>query len=127
MTAIIILGQGTTLTRAALGQGADIERVSGDDFRARSGKMSVIVRIEPNYPLDALERGLSGHAKLLFSIDTNGRPVEIEIAESTPRKSFGEAGREALKQWRYTPPTLDGEPVIVTGEHVDLSFDVFPG
>jgi len=71
---------------------------------------SPISRREPRYPLEMAQRGLQGVALVMFSIDEDGRPFDIEAIYSVPHPDFGEVSVEAVERWRYTPLLVDGEP-----------------
>lgn len=71
---------------------------------------SPLTRREPQYPLEMAQRGLQGVALVMFSVDEQGRPFDVEAIYSVPHPAFGEVSVEAVERWRYTPLTVDGEP-----------------
>ncbi len=52
---------------------------------------------------------------LAFDVDADGRVVDIQamdaIGNTRIQKSFEKAAISALQQWRFTPATIDGQPV----------------
>jgi TonB family protein len=54
----------------------------------------------------------TGSATIDFYIDAEGRPRMPVIAAAT-HEAFGAAAVDALSQWRFTPPTHEGQPVLV--------------
>jgi periplasmic protein TonB len=71
-----------------------------------------INRIPPSYPHEMRRAGISGSVTLEFIIERDGSVSGIEIAESTHR-AFEAPAIEALRRWRFTPATRNGEPVRV--------------
>ncbi|OCQ23778.1 hypothetical protein A7985_07510 [Pseudoalteromonas luteoviolacea] len=59
-----------------------------------------IVRIEPRYPKKAHENGVTGFAKLSYSV-INGTVSNIKIIESSPTGVFDSVSISALQKWKY--------------------------
>ncbi|MFP4282527.1 MAG: energy transducer TonB [Opitutales bacterium] len=68
----------------------------------------------PTYPRRFFSEGRQGIVELVFAINSEGRvvPDSIEIARADHRL-FGESAVNAVKKWRFTPATYEGEPVTV--------------
>lgn len=58
-------------------------------------------RIEPHYPLKAVEEGTEGSVLLKFDVDTTGNVTNISIVQATPSDIFNATSRKAVKQWKY--------------------------
>jgi protein TonB len=71
----------------------------------------LISRIEPRYPPLALETRRSGTVVLHAIISRDGRINALEIVSGSP--FFVRAALDAVRQWRYRPTMLNGEPVEV--------------
>ena len=71
--------------------------------------------VAPEYPRQALIKGIEGWVEVIFSIDTDGRIVEPKINARHPSRIFDHSVLTALKKSRYRPQLLDGQPVIVQG------------
>jgi bla regulator protein blaR1 len=71
--------------------------------------------VSPEYPTQALVKGIEGWVAVEFSIDTNGAIVTPLITAHSPSRIFDRSVLAALKKSRYRPQLLDGEPVIVQG------------
>ena len=67
--------------------------------------------VNPGYPADARNLGLSGVVILEATIDPEGAVSGVQIVRSVT--GLDEAAIAAVRQWRYTPTWLDGEPVPV--------------
>jgi protein TonB len=68
-------------------------------------------RVEPQFPRQALQAGISGRVVAHVVVAPNGTVTEVRIISSTNRLFDREVVR-ALSQWRYNP-----EPVGFIGEY----------
>ena len=71
----------------------------------------LLSRIEPRYPPLALETRTQGTVRLRAIISRDGRITALEVISGHPL--LVQAALEAVRQWRYRPTLLDGEPVDV--------------
>lgn len=67
--------------------------------------------VQPVYPQEALAEGIRGIVILDLVIDTEGRVVETTVIRSIP--GLDAAALAAVRQWRYSPVKVDGQPVSV--------------
>ncbi|MBN1570155.1 MAG: energy transducer TonB [Acidobacteria bacterium] len=81
-------------------------RVSGV---IQEGKL--IHRVDPPYPKLALIARVSGSVRLEAVIDEEGSVTDLKIVEGHPL--LNEAAYNAVKQWKYLPTLIGGEPVPV--------------
>jgi periplasmic protein TonB len=72
---------------------------------------SLIRRIQPDYPRIATLIHLSGTVLLRATIGTDGEVRDVEVVSGSP--ILAEAAVKAVRQWRYRPTLLSGEPVEV--------------
>jgi periplasmic protein TonB len=72
---------------------------------------SLIYKVIPQYPLLARYARMSGDVVLRATITTDGRVRDLEVVSG--RSIFIQAAMDAVRQWRYRPTRLDGEPVEV--------------
>ena len=70
-----------------------------------------IHHVEPIYPRLAREARKQGVVKLETTIDIAGNVVNLRVVESVAL--LDAAAIEAVRQWRYEPSTLNGQPVPV--------------
>ena len=68
-------------------------------------------RIEPVYPSIALKAHVQGTVLLHAIIATDGHVENIQLIQGHPM--LVEAAINAVRQWRYAPYRLSGEPVEV--------------
>lgn len=66
--------------------------------------------------------GGTHRVRLLFDITPSGETANIEIIDSTDR-CFEASARRALRQWRYNPKVVNGEPVWQYGRQATIVFE----
>ena len=81
-----------------------------------------LVRVDPRYPARAASNGIEGFVTLSFGISASGEVVDIDVLESSPRNTFDNAAKQALRKWRYQPKMVSGSPVGMSGLQVRLDF-----
>jgi protein TonB len=81
-------------------------RVGGD---VQASKL--IKKVEPVYPELAKEARVSGIVILQVTINAEGLVEDVKVLRGNPL--LDDAAVEAVRQWVYTPTTLNGEPVPV--------------
>lgn len=70
----------------------------------------------PPYPRRAVREGRTGTVLLEVLVDTDGRPLEVRIAQSSGHQDLDRAARrQVLEQWRFAPALDDGRPVQAIG------------
>lgn len=79
-------------------------------------------RASPDYPPEALDRGMEGIVMVRFDVDERGRPENINIVFSLPVTNFGEAAEAAVRRWRYQPATINDNPVRREGVQTTFEF-----
>lgn len=99
------------------GQGSakpQVTRLSPDRLRiGGSVEESKLIQKEmPVYPPSAKAAGIQGTVSLEAVISKDGVPQEIRVL-SSPSDDLSESALEAVREWRYTPTLLNGNPVEV--------------
>jgi protein TonB len=87
-------------------------RVGGNVQAAR-----IVNRVQPVYPPLARQTRISGTVRLHAIIGKNGTIESLEVMSGHPL--LQQAALDAVRQWRYQPTLLNGEPV-----DVDTTIDV---
>ena len=64
---------------------------------------------KPEYPDLARQAGIEGRVTLQVLVDREGKVAEI--IRLTPESMFDEKAEKAIRQWRFRPAILHGEPV----------------
>lgn len=74
--------------------------------------LDIVNQSAPEFPSAALRSGIDGWVVLEFTVDTNGRVGDVEVADSSSRVFHRNAIR-ALEQWRFSPVQENGQSVPV--------------
>lgn len=82
-----------------------------------------LVRIEPQYPPRAAERGTEGFCTVTFDVTPDGTPTNIRILECSS-SLFERASIRAVERWRYNPKIVDGQAVARTGVVTRFDFEL---
>ena len=83
-----------------------------------------IVRVQPQYPLRASERGIEGWVEVQFTISKLGTVKDPVVINSHPSSIFDRSALKAIRKWKYNPKIEDGEPVERPGIKVRLKFEL---
>jgi protein TonB len=83
-----------------------------------------LVRIEPDYPMQARQRGIEGWVVVEFTISTAGTVKDAEVVASEPGNVFDRAAVQAVRKWKYNPKVVDGKAVERTGMKIRLDFEM---
>jgi len=71
----------------------------------------LIQRIEPVYPPLARQIRREGHVELRALIATDGTIQSLQVVSGDPL--FLQSAVAAVRQWRYHPTVLNGQPVEI--------------
>jgi TonB family protein len=71
----------------------------------------VLKRVQPKYPASALEMRIEGSVDLLATIGKSGNISGLKILKGDAQ--LARAAADAVKQWKYKPYLLNGEPVEI--------------
>lgn len=91
-------------------------RVGGRIQNAR-----ITQRVQPVYPLEAIEQAISGVVKLEAIIATDGTVRDVELVEGHPM--LAAAAIAAVSKWQYLPTKLNGVDVEVV-TLIDVRFNL---
>jgi len=96
-------------TQEAPGDGIQPQRM----IRVSGGVLAgnVLTKVDPRYPEQARQAGVGGTVVLLIMVSKDGVPTHLELVSGPP--VLGDAAIDAVRQWRYRPYLLNGEPVEV--------------
>jgi TonB family protein len=64
----------------------------------------------PEYPTEMYKKRVEGSAVLTFRITIDGSVEEPEVTEAS-QPEFGSAALAVIRQWRFLPKVVDGQPV----------------
>ena len=70
----------------------------------------------PAYPTAARRMHLEGTVLLEVLVDTNGRPLRVDVRQGSGHRQLDEAARDqVLARWRFQPAMRDGRAVQAIG------------
>lgn len=69
-------------------------------------------KVQPVYPVAAKKAAIQGTVEIEATISKDGVPIELRVV-SSPSNDLSESSLEAVRQWRYRPTLLNGEPIEV--------------
>ena len=76
-------------------------------------------KVQPVYPRNALAMRVEGVVELAATISKTGDITNVKVVKGDSQLT--RAATDAVKQWKYKPYLLNGEPVEITTE-VTISF-----
>lgn len=123
---LTIQGQGTPVVQnSAPGSSAQASvpsriRVGGNVQAAKILKM-----VRPEYPLQMKAAGITGTVVMQAVISREGDVLNLDAISQDVHPDLVEAAMTAVKQWRYQPTLLNGQPVeIIT--LINVNFTLAP-
>ena len=81
------------------------------EARQLDSQPKAIAAIKPEYPPNAVRRGIEGTVRLKLKVDEFGLVRDAEVEEGDPPGIFDESALAAFKNGRFTPARKDGQPV----------------
>jgi len=83
-----------------------------------------LVRINPDYPQRALQRGLEGWVQVQFTITPTGTVKDPIVVDAMPKSVFDDAALKAIARWRYNPKVENGVAVERDGVQTRIVFQL---
>jgi TonB family protein len=82
-------------------------------LRVSQGAMesNLLHKVQPKYPQEAKSDHIPGDVILQATVDRDGAVRTLRLVYGTP--VLAQAALDAVRQWKYRPYTLNGEPVEV--------------
>lgn len=117
VTAPPVLGTGETSETAISGivqtTPSALPKVATETLRISQGVTDglLIKKVPPIYPRQAMQMHLQGGVQLQAVIDKQGRITSVQVVKGD--SILARAAVDAVKQWRYKPYFLDGQPVDI--------------
>lgn len=63
----------------------------------------------PEYPPEAVERGIEGLVNVIFLVDADGKVIRACAVDGN--RLLGKAAEEAVLQWKFNPPKLGSSTI----------------
>lgn len=83
-----------------------------------------LVRINPDYPQRALNRGIEGWVVVQFTITAAGTVKDPKVIDADPKGYFEDAAVKAVSRWRYNPKVEEGVAVERVGVQTLIRFQL---
>ncbi len=98
---------------------------SGPPQRIRVGgnvqATKLAYKVNPSYPADCKAEGIQGTLLLRAVISPEGAVTNLQAINQLVDLRLVAAAVDAVKQWRYEPTLLNGEPIEVSTD-IDVNF-----
>jgi protein TonB len=82
------------------------------------------VRVNPDYPPQAITRGVEGWVQVRFTVSAIGTVRDAVVVASEPGSTFDEAALKAIARWRYNPRVENGEAIERVGLQTIIRFEL---
>jgi protein TonB len=101
-----------------------VELRKASNLSAGTGDRDVVplVRVDPQYPAKAKQRGIEGYVDIEFTISPAGTVEDPKVIGASPRGIFEKAALRAVRRWRYNSKIVDGQPTARPGIRIRLRF-----
>jgi protein TonB len=94
----------------------------GFSMASADGDAVPMVRVPPQYPERALQRGIEGRVLVEFTISKSGSVKDAKVIAAEPSNIFNKAAIKAIMQWKYNPKIENGKPVEQRGIRIAIPF-----
>jgi protein TonB len=91
---------------------------------ARIAEANLVYDVAPKYPPEAGRERIEGIVVLMAVIGKDGTVRDVRVESGLP--VLAQAAIEAVKQWRYRPYLLNGEPVEIDSQ-ITINFNLSRG
>jgi protein TonB len=81
-----------------------------------------LVRVNPQYPERARQRGVEGWVLVEFTVTKAGTVKDAVVIDADPKNYFERAARKAVLRYKYKPKVENGVAVDRPGVRVLVSF-----
>jgi len=102
-----------------------VPKIAGQKIRVSSGvaQAQLVQQVAPKYPPQARQARIQGTVVLQAVIGKDGRVQSVQVMSGP--SMLTKAAADAVKQWRYKPFSLDGQPVEADAQ-INVNFKL-PG
>ena len=115
---------GSTRSVPALAKTPEPTPIKRIRVASRVVEANLIHDVTPNYPPEAGRARIEGTVVLMAVIGKDGTVQDVRVESGLP--ILAQAAMDAVKQWRYRPYLLNGEPVEVDSR-ITINFTLSRG
>ena len=114
------------LDAMSIAMGHQVDIGVGPDFGVMGSDQDIvpIVRVNPQYPIRAADRGIQGWVEVQFTISAAGTVKNAVVIDSAPATLFNGAALRAIRKWKYSPKIEEGVAVDRPAVRVKLHFNL---
>jgi TonB family protein len=73
----------------------------------------LLSQVRPRYTVDAMEQRIQGSVTLEVVVTRDGRVGDVRVTRSLDARGLDEEAIKAVREWRFAPGRLSGQPVDV--------------
>jgi len=97
-----------------------------DDLGSGGSDRDVVplVRVEPQYPMSAKQKGIEGWVELMYTITKLGTVTDIVITAANAGTIFNRSAIQAVSKWKYNPKIESGVAVERPGVRQRIKFQL---
>lgn len=104
--------------------GLGLDDAGGFSMASADGDAVPMVRVPPQYPEKALQRGIEGRVLVEFTISKGGTVKNPKVVAAEPSNIFNKAALKAVAQWKYNPKIENGRAVEQPGIRIAIPFRI---
>jgi TonB family protein len=104
----------------------ELERIAGRPCPLRDlDRIPLLLNaVTPRYAIEARDQGVRGTVEVQFFIDEKGT-VRMPAVLQADRLDLAQMALEAVRQWKFEPPTHKGNPVMISAvQHFEFGTGV---
>lgn len=102
----------------------DLNIEAGLNGSGGDGDFLPIVKVAPQYPRRALQKGIEGHVTVEFTVTALGTVIDPKVIDANPPNIFNRAAMNAVKRFKYKPKIMEGKAQAVTGVRNIIRFEL---
>ena len=97
-----------------------VHPATAQDTKSKTVLPKVIYKAEPQYTEEAKAAKVMGTVALKLMVDEQGNAQDIQVTKSLDQ-GLDQKAIEAVRQWRFTPGTVDGKAAAVS-VNIEVNF-----
>lgn len=113
-----------SLDMGGLDIATDLSIDSGLSGSGGDGEYLPIVKVAPQYPRRAAQKGIEGYVVVEFTVSALGTVKDVKVIESDPPNIFNRAAMNAAKKFKYKPKIENGKAIEVPGVRNIIRFEL---
>ena len=108
---------GTPAPETARSANAEPKRISVENVQS----VKLIEKVTPVYPPECRAAGIQGSVLFRAVISRDGSILDLKTINEIVDRRLVDSAKQAVKQWKYEPTLLNGNPVEIVTE-IDVNF-----